>query len=110
MKMPNFSEWGLVELIEGKKIIGLMIQDKEDQEKALLLQEFQDKAEAMGFNFNQLVGINKKKKSLGGKVLPKYRNPMDADLAWTGRGKKPIWVNNHLAAGGTMEELLINPG
>ncbi|ASJ74627.1 hypothetical protein IMCC3135_22785 [Granulosicoccus antarcticus IMCC3135] len=42
-----------------------------------------------------------------GKVAPKYRNPEDSDMTWTGRGKQPIWVRDYLAAGGTLESITI---
>jgi len=43
-----------------------------------------------------------------GKVPPKYRHPENADIGWTGRGRKPLWVQDWLAAGKSIEELLIN--
>jgi DNA-binding protein H-NS len=42
-----------------------------------------------------------------GKVAPKYRNPQDTSMTWTGRGRKPQWVTKALAAGKKIEELLI---
>lgn len=42
------------------------------------------------------------------KVPPKYRNPKDSDMTWTGRGAQPIWVREYLAKGGRMETLLID--
>ena len=41
------------------------------------------------------------------KVEPKYRSPADASLTWTGRGKKPRWVQEWLDAGNAVEALLI---
>lgn len=43
-------------------------------------------------------------------ILPKYRNPKNPEETWKGRGPKefrPQWVKDHLAAGGTLDELLI---
>ena len=40
-------------------------------------------------------------------VEPKYRNPNDANQTWTGRGRKPLWVVEHLENGGSLEEVLI---
>ena len=43
---------------------------------------------------------------------PKYRNPKNPDETWTGLGatsRRPIWVRDYLDAGGTLDELLINP-
>ncbi|HSD36114.1 MAG TPA: ParB/RepB/Spo0J family partition protein [Rhodocyclaceae bacterium] len=34
-----------------------------------------------------------------------YTNPSDASQTWTGRGRKPAWVEMFLADGGTLDEL-----
>ena len=34
-----------------------------------------------------------------------YRHPDNADLCWTGRGRKPKWVENWITQGGTLEDL-----
>jgi DNA-binding protein H-NS len=41
------------------------------------------------------------------KVVPKYKNPLNPDETWTGRGNKPMWVQNHLNSGGKKEDLKI---
>lgn len=38
----------------------------------------------------------------------KYANPENAADTWTGRGRKPQWCVEHLAAGGTLDDLLIS--
>lgn len=38
-------------------------------------------------------------------VAVKYRNPDDPAQTWTGRGKRPQWVVEALAAGKTLEDL-----
>src|SRR4051812_24302872 len=40
-------------------------------------------------------------------VTPKYRNPDHPDKTWAGRGRKPKWVEEKLAQGQTLEDLLI---
>ena len=53
------------------------------------------------------------KKSAGGKgskgsVAPKYRDPSDASLTWSGRGRQPAWFADALKRRGvTAESLLI---
>ncbi|MEY2151100.1 H-NS family nucleoid-associated regulatory protein [Rhodanobacter sp. 115] len=44
-------------------------------------------------------------------VPPKYRNPANPAQMWTGRGNRPTWVTDWLAAhpGGKMSELLASP-
>lgn len=41
------------------------------------------------------------------KVAAKYRSSSDASLTWTGRGRKPAWVETHLNMGGELSELAI---
>ncbi len=41
------------------------------------------------------------------KVPPKYKDPKNKSNLWTGRGRKPKWVENHLKRGGKLETLLI---
>lgn len=40
-------------------------------------------------------------------VAPKYIDPTDGSNTWTGRGKKPKWVEAQLAAGKTLADLKI---
>lgn len=37
--------------------------------------------------------------------IVKYRHPENPVLTWSGRGKRPNWINEWLAAGRTLEEL-----
>lgn len=43
----------------------------------------------------------------GVKVAPKYRNPADPKVVWTGRGRQPLWFADLLKKGKKAEELLI---
>lgn len=38
---------------------------------------------------------------------PKYRNPANPDETWTGRGRPPTWVKEHVENGGDKEVFLI---
>lgn len=41
------------------------------------------------------------------KVAPKYANPEDKSMKWTGRGRQPLWVVAALKSGKTMDDLKI---
>lgn len=41
------------------------------------------------------------------KVAPKYANPEDESIKWTGRGRQPLWVVAALKSGKTMDDLKI---
>ncbi len=40
-------------------------------------------------------------------VAPKYRNPNDHEQTWSGRGKRPHWFKDALAAGRSDTDMLI---
>ncbi|TWI33333.1 H-NS family nucleoid-associated regulatory protein [Paracoccus sulfuroxidans] len=56
-----------------------------------------------GFNLSELTGG----KAGRSKVAPKYAHPEDASLTWTGRGRKPRWIQEHLDAGKSLDDLEI---
>ncbi|SHH92154.1 H-NS family nucleoid-associated regulatory protein [Marivita hallyeonensis] len=86
-----------------------------DAEKALKSLETRRLAEAKkaaetaakeyGFSLDELLGGSPKKK--GAKSAPKYANPADASQTWTGRGRKPNWVNDALKSGKSLDDLAI---
>lgn len=41
------------------------------------------------------------------KGAPKYRHSLDPALTWTGRGRKPGWLQTYLDKGGDLDSLLI---
>jgi DNA-binding protein H-NS len=43
-----------------------------------------------------------------GHVAAKYRNPDKASDEWSGRGRKPKWVEDKLASGKSLDDLLIH--
>ena len=62
---------------------------------------------AEGFTFAELYGTRGKRGGKRGKVAPKYRNPADPSVTWSGRGKRPHWFNAALRSGKTEKSLLI---
>lgn len=66
-------------------------------------------ASEAGYEIGELFGFRGKTK---GKRRPtdtnapaRYRHPTDASLTWGGRGKRPRWVHDWLATGGSIESL-----
>ncbi len=73
-------------------------------------------AEAHGFSLAELTGEEApdpakkrplKKTDKRGKVAPKYQNPANPDQKWSGRGRAPGWMAEHLEAGGKKEDFAI---
>lgn len=87
-----------------------------DAEKALKTLETRRLAEAkkaaetaakeFGFSLDELVGAQGKAKK-GTKNPPKYQNPANPEQSWTGKGRKPNWVNDALDSGKSLDDLKI---
>lgn len=103
----------ITELREIQSHIHTRIEELEKSAKNAILEQIHQIAAAAGVDLAELIAAGKpgpKKSADGrGKVAPKYRNPANAAETWTGRGKHPKWVSEALAAGGTLESLLIDP-
>lgn len=62
------------------------------------------KIKAYGITLKDLGLTGKGSSQSGISVAAKYKH---GDLTWTGRGRQPKFVMDYIAAGGTLEELLI---
>jgi len=81
-------------------------------EKKKALKELQAIAEARGFQLEELLGAGGRRKArvvrrrpARGKTVVKYRDPQDPKRTWSGRGRKPKWVQDWLAAGNSLDAL-----
>ena len=89
---------------------------QKDVEKAITTYHAKKRKEALsaveavarekGYSLAELTGSVPSKKS-GPKAAPKYSHPENAAMTWTGRGRQPAWVKEHLEAGKPLDDLLI---
>lgn len=93
----------LRELRDLRSKLDKAISSFEDRRKREALAAAETAAREFGFNLADLTG------GKGGraKVAPKYANPEDSAMTWTGRGRKPRWIQEHLDAGKELSDLEI---
>lgn len=77
----------------------------EQRERKTALEAAEKAAAEFGFSLAELAGL-KKGKAVA-KNPPKYRNPQNPDQTWSGRGRKPAWVNDAEAKGTDIAEFEI---
>lgn len=100
IELDNMS---LRELRDLRNKLDRAISTFEERRKREALAAAESAAREFGFNLSELTAG----KLTRGKVAPKYANPADPALTWTGRGRKPHWVQEHLDAGKKLEALEI---
>lgn len=104
----DLSNLTVTQLRELQQQIPSEIKRRESQEKTDALNKLREMAKALGYSIEELLAKeNKVKVSAGSKVKVKYRHPQNPDLEWTGRGRKPKWVEAWLAEGGSVDNLLV---
>ena len=82
------------------------LKKREKAEKRNAIKAIRELAEARGFSLDELLE-DKPVRAQRSKGVAKYRNPADASQTWTGRGRKPAWVLEWLAAGKSIDKLAI---
>lgn len=97
----------LEDLMDLKARIDIQLGKLEAQRKADALQAARKAAEEFGFSLEELSGMKKQGKGNLVKGMPKYAHPDDATKTWTGKGRKPKWFDEALAAGITPEQMEI---
>lgn len=86
-------------------------QQRQDDLRKDKAAKLRDKVEAMikaeGFTLEDVYPRLGRRTRRTGTVKPKYRNPENPAMTWSGRGKRPRWFNAALAAGKKERDLLI---
>ena len=104
----DLSTMSVAQLRDLQQQIPAEIKRREAQEKINILNEVRAFAKARGYAIEDLLGKESKvKTTAGNKVKVKYRHPQNPELEWTGRGRKPKWVEAWVAGGASLENLLV---
>lgn len=77
----------------------------EDRKKREALSALQEQAKNLGFSLEELLGAKapKQRKS----PAAKYAHPENPSITWSGRGRKPVWFSEAIAAGKKAEDLAV---
>ena len=103
--MPlDFDKMSLKEMRDLRVKLERAINSYEDRKRREALAAVEEAARQHGFNLAELTGAKTRR---AGTVAPKYANPDDPTVTWTGRGRKPRWITEYLAKGKSLEDLAI---
>ncbi len=94
------------ELVKLRTKVEKAIRTHGERERRRALEAAERAAAEHGFSLAQLTGVPgvRGRKS---PLPPKYRNPANPEQTWSGRGRRPDWVNAALADGRALSDLAI---
>lgn len=95
----------LPELKQLQKEVTHAIETFRDRQRDEARAALEAKAREMGFTLSEVVTPTKRRR--GSISPPKYRNPDDPEMTWTGRGRRPRWIDTALKSGRKLEEFAI---
>ena len=107
MKSTDLEKLSLEELKQLEKDVAAAIASFEKRRRSEAIAAIEAAAKEHGYELSDLV---KAEKPTGGRkqpLPPKYRHPENASKTWSGRGRQPDWVKEHLADEGSLDDLLI---
>lgn len=101
----NLNTLSLKELKDLQSQVARAIASYEERKKKEALAELEEKAREMGFSLSELTGMAQARKRAPSGA--KYANPANGAETWSGRGRKPRWFIDALAAGKSPADLAI---
>ncbi|HEX3556097.1 MAG TPA: H-NS histone family protein [Thermoanaerobaculia bacterium] len=102
----DLSKLSIEELESLAKDIETEVTTRRQAERERVLGQMRELAASLGLTLEDVVRLERGKGGAGG-AQAKYRSPSDPSLTWSGRGKRPAWVNEALAAGKSLDDLAI---
>lgn len=95
----------LKELKSLQSQVAKKIEGFEERRKREALAALEEQAKTLGYSLTELLGVGAPRKRKPAK--PKYANPANKSETWTGRGRRPRWVEAALKAGKKLDDLAI---
>jgi len=99
----NIAELSVEQLNKLKADIEVASQHRRQTELMELRSKIDDLIDNSPFTLEEIMEARKMRKP----VAPKYRNPNDSSLTWTGRGRRPRWVDECIDNGMSLEGMAI---
>jgi DNA-binding protein H-NS len=99
----DLEQMSLTELKQLRKDVDAAVNSYHEREKAKAREVLEQKAKELGFTLDEITG----KKGKRAKPLAKYRNPEVPTETWSGRGRRPKWLEEKLSSGASLEDFRV---
>jgi len=102
--MPlDLDKMSLTDLKQLRKEVDTAISSYQERERSKAREVLEQKAKELGFTLDEITG----KKGRRPKTQAKYRNPEAPTETWSGRGRRPKWLDEKLSNGASLEDFRI---
>ena len=101
----DLSKLSIEELETLAKDIQTEVVTRREAERERVLAQMRELAAGLGLTLEEVVRLERGKGITA--VLPRYRHPDDPSLTWSGRGKRPAWLTEALAAGRSLDDFAV---
>lgn len=101
----NLNDLSIKELKSLKGEVDKAIATYEERKRLEALMQMEEKARELGFSLRDLLKHSVKKGRAP--VAPKFANPENPAITWSGRGRKPQWFIEALESGKTAEDMMV---
>ena len=101
----DLEEMSLQDLKSLQSRVAKAISGYVDRKKKQALSELEETARKHGYSLSELTGATGVRKRAP--VAPKYANPDDRSQTWSGRGRKPRWMEAALKSGKSLDDVSI---
>lgn len=101
----NLDDMSLQELKSLQSRVAKAVSGYVDRKKKQALSDLEETAKKHGYTLSELTGVAGVRKRAP--VAPKYANPDDGSQTWSGRGRKPRWMEAALKNGKSLDDLTI---
>lgn len=105
--MSDIAKKSFQELLSLRDAVEAEIKARQSEEKAKAKKQIVELARAFNLSVEDVLSKTKGSQGVRKPVEAKYRHPQDSSLTWTGRGRKPSWVQALLDQGKSLESLQI---
>lgn len=105
----DLSKLKIPELQDLRRKIDKEIAGRRKGEQKKAKQELKAVAEKFGFALSELVGNGSGAGASGKRrsATVRFRHPEDPKKTWSGRGRKPVWIKEWEARGGSLDDLRV---
>jgi DNA-binding protein H-NS len=113
MALPTYDQLLKAEradLLALQKNVEKALHESQANERKDVLEALRQAAGKHGFTLDQLLGTGVGAAKSAGKARgeAKYAHPDNRSLTWSGRGRNPAWMTDHIRKGGKKDDLLIS--